>query len=320
MAMASPFSPPKPAPYFQAVSPIFGYDPAYGSLIGVAWFSYPTGEVESEQTRTDVNLVMRFGPHGSLSFHQQRPNLTETFGLYVGIGINNFYDYETAANSAEILNTSNQLTLSGFLTLRKPLTDHLEARIGVHGKTNQTEFDTTNNGYLKTGLVLDARDNATNSHQGYYANLNFRFQPEWATNQSKASSAQLSLDTRLFLPINERSTVALRTLAQTSKGDGLLSQIGGSELLRGYLGGQFSGQHLFAAQSEVRFPLWSFINGVIFAETARVFQQAETLQLQSSGLGLRFGLPPDQSMSVRLDIALNDHGQWQSYVNFNQVF
>lgn len=320
VAMASPFSPPTPDPYFQAISPIFGYDPAYGTLLGVAWFSYPTGDVADEQTRTDLNLVMRFGPHGAFSIQQQRPKLTNVFGLNAGFGVNNFYEYETAINSTEILSTSDQLSVNGYLTLRKPFAENFEMQLGAHAKTKHQAHQFSTAGYVKTAIVLDMRDNPVNSHEGLFTDLNLKVQPAWAINQSDSGSTQLTLDARWFVPVSNQHTLALRSLLQTAKGDGLVSQVGGSELLRGYLGGQFEGQHLVAAQSEFRFPVWNFIKGVAFAESARVFQVSDTLQLQSAGLGLRFGLPPDHSMSVRLDIAVNDYGQWQSFVNFNQVF
>ncbi len=320
-AEANPFGLPQKEPYFTAVSPVFGYDPAYGTLLGFAWFSYPTGEVTQAQTRRNLSLVMRFGANGALTYQQEKPNASAHWGWDYGFSLNNFFDYQTAERSTDILETYDQLTLSATTKARRKLHDHVEWYLGpsFHWQWHEQQPDVAE-GYLFSGLTLDHRDDPVNGHRGWMANAEMRYQPAGLNNQLDTSSSQLRLESRVFLPLSAQQTLALRTMAETALGEGLISEAGGSELLRGYLTSQFEAETMAAAQVEYRFPIWRFIKGVGFAESVHLFDGTSVSQYQSAGGGFRFGLPPDQSMSVRWDIAVNDQGQWQTFVNFNQVF
>ncbi len=318
---AAPFSLPKPTPYFTAVSPIFGYDPAYGTLVGVAWFSYPTGQVDTAKTRRDLNLVMRLGPHGALNYQQQTPHLFGDWGWDYGVSLNNFYEYTTAKNANEILTESSQFTLSADTKIRRHFGEHAELYAGpaAHWQTLETGLDTASS-YLFTGISYDQRDNPVNSHRGYRLNTELKYQAPAMNNQLDEHSLQLTFDGRYFVPLSQQQTLAFHALIQGSHNQGFNSDAGGSELLRGYLGGQLSGDKMMAGQVEYRFPIWRFIRGVTFIDTVSFLDDDQTRHYQSAGAGLRFGLPPDQSMSVRLDAAVNNNGEWLSYINFNQVF
>ena len=307
-------------PYSHAISPVFGYDPAYGTLIGAAWFAYPSGENATVTDRKSLNLTMRFGPHGAFAFQHEQPELGRGWGLDYGFAADNFFQYETENDSTEILSTQDQLTLTADLRLRRSLTETISLYAGPYVETQWLDDRRNSQAYLASGLTLDTRDDPVNSHRGLYAQTEIRWQPHQLTSEFNDDSGQLRADLRGFLPVTAQSTLALRAIAQTSEGPGLLSQIGGADLLRGYLGGQFEADRLAAAQTELRFPIWRFIRGVTFYEWAQFHSSDRWLTRQSGGLGFRFGLPPDQTMSVRWDIAVNDQQQWQSFVSFNQVF
>jgi outer membrane protein assembly factor BamA len=321
-ALASPFKVPTPEPYFTAISPIFGYDPAYGTLAGVAWFQYPSGEVADAKTRQELMLVMRFGPHGTLSYHRNKPESFNNLGLDFSIGINNFYSYDTVDNSSEIDSTYDQLSLKGEVKLELPFDDRWKGYTGINGQWQEDEREpTTQSAVWLVGSTWDARNDSLNARSGHFFRTQLNLQPSFMTSESTDSlSAQLATDGRWYFPIGDQSTVAVHALAEASVGEGLQSSVGGSELLRGYLGGQFTSQHLLAGQAEYRFPVWHFIKGVAFVDAANLINSDKTEYYSAVGAGLRFGVPPDQSMSVRLDVAVNDQGEMQMYVNFNQVF
>lgn len=319
-AAASLNAPPQPEPYFSAISPIFGYDPAYGPLVGVAWFSYPSGDVSEVTDRKSLNLVSRIGPHGAVSFGHEQPNFNSVFGLDYALSVNNFFRYETADDSTEILDTEAQLTLSGQLRVRRAISESTEVFAGPRLQSQWISSTRESEAHLYTGARLDQRDDPINSQQGWFVETEIRWQPGSFNNVETDGTWAWLTDSRGFVPVLPDTTLALRALSHLSSGPSLSRSVGGSELLRGYLGDQFSTDQLGAVQAEFRFPVWRFIRGVTFYEEAR-FNAAETwLTRRSAGLGFRFGLPPDQSMSVRLDMAVNDQGQWQSFVNFNQVF
>lgn len=320
-ALAGPYSVPTADPYFTAMSPIFGYDPAYGTLLGVAWFSYPTGQVAEATARKDLNLVMRFGPHGAVSFQHQQPDWTPSFGLDYGLALNNFFNYTTEPSSTNIVSTAGHLQTEGFLRLRKPISQSWEWQLGPVASWRRHEEDGSSaQAHLAVRMIHDTRDNPINSQHGYYLAGTWRLQPDWTHSQQTEGSMQWAWDNRVFLSPVQNHVLAFRGLAETSVGPGLLSQLGGSELLRGYLGNTFEGDRMLALQGEYRFPVFAFVRGVAFYESGWVHADQDWKRPSSAGFGFRFGLPPDQSMSVRWDLAVNDNGEWQTFVNFNQVF
>jgi outer membrane protein assembly factor BamA len=320
-AMSNGFPLPTPSPYFTAVSPIFGYDPAYGTLLGLAWFSYPTGDVEEASTERSMNFVARLGPHGSLNYNEKNSDWQGNWGYQYSAAVNNFYDYETLDNTNEIVSQSDQISLDASAHALLNLNEHWHTFVGPTVSTQKKKNITaTASGYFSFGFVRDSRDNTVNSHSGSYVSQTINYQPSSLTTRTDSQSAQLKTDIRLFLPLSERSTFALKSIAETSFGDGFNSSIGGSEFLRGYLAGQYEAPTLLGTQLELRFPVWSFISAVAFTEAANLISSDSQELFSTAGLGFRFGLPPDQTMSVRWDNAVNDKGQWLSYVNFNQVF
>lgn len=320
VALSAPFSIPQPIPYFSAVSPIFGYDPAYGSLLGIAWFSYPTGEVPEAMTHTQLNVIARLGLHGSASFSQQRPKQWGNVGWDYSFGLNNFFDYSTTGGSTLITEQSEQVTLATQQILRFPLTQQWQLFSGANAnhkwvEDNNTEYQAD----VFTGVRLDSRNNPYNPSTGLFIENSVHVQPASFNNQVDALGLQWRADARLFASPFSNQVIALRLVAELANDAGLVSQAGGSELLRGYLGDQFNGSKLYSAQAEYRLPIWSFISGVAFTDSALI-GDSSLAYYSSQGVGLRFGLPPDQSMSVRLDVARNQLGEFNSYVSFNQVF
>ena len=317
----SAFPLPKPEPYFSAISPIFAYDPAYGALIGAAWFSYPTGQVDNATVNKDLNVVTRFGPHGALSYQQTMPDFNRHFGLDASFGINNFFDYETSSSRAEIESTSEQLSVHSAFKIRRRIAPKIELFTGAEGSVQWQESESRNSHLNSvTGLRWDSRNDALNTTRGTFIESSFRYLPAAFDTESGSSSWIWANDARLFLPFVGDSSFAFRQLTETSQGDSLRASAGGPELLRGYLGDQFDSASMLAGQAEYRFPIWSFIRGVTFYDVAWMIESQSDQTYQSAGFGFRFGLPPDQSISVRWDNAVNGAGQWQSIVNFNHVF
>ena len=96
--------------------------------------------------------------------------------------------------------------------------------------------------------------------------------------------------------------------------------MGGDSVLRGYVSDRFTADRYALLQQEIRFPIWGYVRGVAFAEAATLHHKNTWYSPYTYGAGLRFGLPPDGKMSVRVDIAQNDEGESNLYVNFNHIF
>jgi outer membrane protein assembly factor BamA len=101
--------------------------------------------------------------------------------------------------------------------------------------------------------------------------------------------------------------------------------LGGADLLRGYLANRFRGDAFLAATLELRFPIWSFVSGVAFADAGRVFRYHDESDLTArplavaGGGGLRFGLPPDWLIKLRFDLGFS-RDQWGLFFKFNEAF
>ncbi len=50
-----------------------------------------------------------------------------------------------------------------------------------------------------------------------------------------------------------------------------LSTLGGNQTMRGFLEGRFRGRSTFATTLEYRYPIWSFVDGTVFAEAGNAF-------------------------------------------------
>jgi hypothetical protein len=116
----------------------------------------------------------------------------------------------------------------------------------------------------------------------------------------------------VFLPLNNKLTLAWQLYGQFSEGDVPwyhLAQTGGTNLLRGYFMGRFRDQQLLATQAEIRRPLFNRIGIVGFAAIGQVSPRPSELlkdaPLAGWGAGLRYRLTKNQRINARLDVGFN---------------
>jgi outer membrane translocation and assembly module TamA len=99
--------------------------------------------------------------------------------------------------------------------------------------------------------------------------------------------------------------------------------LGGADLLRGYSPGRFRGDAMAAAAAEFRRSLFSALSIAAFAEAGRVWAEGAppggTVFAADVGFSLRWGLPPDRLMKIRLDFA-RGRDAFTTYVAFGDAF
>ncbi len=166
------------------------------------------------------------------------------------------------------------------------------------------------------GLVFDNRHNVLNVRDGLFSELALlHYNNLWA---SDFEFTVVESDTRYFIPVNERDTLALHLVGRFTFGDipfNELSTLGGESLMRGYYLGRFRDRHFLGAQVEYRFlplpfftdPFWRRFGASVFLGVGTVFPGPDLPPISdfvvAGGGGLRFLLFPDKDVYTRLDVA-----------------
>ena len=322
-SLANTYRLPKPDAYLTAVAPIVAYDPAYGSLLGVAWFSYPTGDVTSAKRQQQLQFISRIGPHASLSYQLQSPQQWGPWGISTQLALDNFYDYKIV--DSQVSERRERWSIQSAVFLHRQLSSRWSMSLGPTFFYEQQQLTEKSHTwwYPSIKFSYDSRDQRLNSQKGQLISTEFRWQAAEMHSTAEQDSWQVLQQSSWFMPLLFGHQLAVNHLAQFSNAQQLQSSAGGDRLLRGYYQQQFESQHLLASQVEYRFHIIAFIHGVFFSDSILLLDSQddwEVNKVDSYGAGLLIALPPDQSMSVRLDLGFNSDGEALTYLNFNHVF
>ncbi len=115
-----------------------------------------------------------------------------------------------------------------------------------------------------------------------------------------------------FIPLDQRTTLALQLYGQFSNGDVpwyQLAQPGGNSMLRGYYLGRFRDEQMLVTQAEIRRHIARRFGLALFAAAGQVAptgqQLSETTPLVAWGGGMRYRLTRNQRINARLDVGFN---------------
>jgi len=322
-------------------SPIIGYDPVPGIILGGAFFFYPYEErgllgnvqlmvVPEQGSRMQASVkagYLRLLPWLDL---QTTARFNNWRGLYYGVGIDTpvadpveteALRIDTSVGVGLPLSARLKLSVDGLYGFTR---EHAETLIRERGGAAEGAIAGHRAGTRAT-LSHDDRDTMFSARRGGRRAL---WLEGWALQGSEpASRGRAGLELTQFIPLYAPSLIlALRGEAATSFGDYAYDTnyaIGGIMLLRGFLNNRFRGHHYAAATTELRFPIWSFISGAAYGESGMVWldhgsNSLEDLALVGGG-GLRFGLPPDFLIKLRFDAGFG-RDQWGVFFNFNEAF
>lgn len=313
---------PEAPTYNTAMSPIFGYDPVYGAILGGAWFRYPASGAEPERPRYQEIFVQgTFGGQFSVKARQRRTDLWPGWDHTLAVSADNFFDYEFPEDESDY-ERFDRWTLDLDNELDRALTERWSVfgRLSVSGRHHERDGETVI-AYPGVGARWDSRNANLNPRQGGYAVAAVDVLPDVLHSERLDNTGwRGGLDLRRYVPLFEQSVLALRAEGEVTDGDVFEAALGGDRQLRGYVGRRFVGDTRLATQAELRFPIIGWVSGVTFVETGWIASDGDWDNPSSLGGGLRFGLPPDGQMKVRADLGVSDAGDMQFFVSFNQVF
>ncbi len=326
-------------PRGDALTPIIGYDPVTGLVVGGAWFFYPYeprgirgslqlyGSPEQLRARAEFELIaMRAFGEVSPRLWLRADSLEDRyFGRGMGTDADDFV-------------TTKPLALDASLGVGIGVAPHLD--VGVHALVGARDDDAAGaiaaqapgtagavNGVsagLRLELVHDDRDNAFATRFGGRRML---WTEAWGVEAGDAAYRQRTgVTLSQFVPLWAPDVVlALRAEAAFSVGRRAYATdfaLGGGELLRGYVSNRFRGDHYVAGTVEVRAPLVWALSAAAFGEVGRVWASGASggpAVAVSGGAGLRVGLPPDRLVRLRFDVAFAPD-QWGLFFKFNEAF
>lgn len=203
----------------------------------------------------------------------------------------------------------------GFI--RYQLANWEETRAGgtpEHGSTSSirlsTQTDTTNHRFSPT--------------EGFRAQLAVEKAGGFLGGTTEFTKYEGNYSTYLKVGSREGQAVALRAMYGQVLGDDLPLRekfvVGGSETLRGYDFGEFSGDRMLVFNTEFRFPIVDAVQGVVFADVGKAFEAGEKLDLSSLKTGYGVGVRLDTPLGIlRIDYAFREDGG-RTYFSFGPTF
>jgi outer membrane protein assembly factor BamA len=187
---------------------------------------------------------------------------------------------------------------------------------------------------MSLNLVYDSRDNQVNSTRGWFANINYRFNPVLFNNQEYSNV--LFAEYRHFIPLsskNERYILALWAYGQFITRGKVpylnLPAIGWDQRSRsgeGYTQGLFRGNGLVYFSTEFRFPITcdQMISGTVFTNFVTASNVDNNVSLFKSiqpaaGLGLRILIDKKTRTNLIVDYAWGNNSKG-FYLNAGETF
>lgn len=307
----------KVSPSDYAISPVIGYDPTLGMILGAAYFKFPLkipgryfdiqfqtitgGKINVQSTYTQFELFRNMNLTLSGSY-------SDFFQYYFGEG-----NSTDAANYTKLF--ANTYRIRPELTLKLRKNYQVSAYGDVRGRNetkatdkndnnlNQTYFPTENTVAFGLSLVQDSRDNAFSTKKGTLKQVSIQFIPSSWNVAGLGSVTQMTAEIRHFRYIgNSNFVLATRLAGGLSSGSPsylFRYSIGGPYALRGYYTNRFRGEKYYVGQLEARFPLYKLFSGAAFVDAGEVTDKDFGRLRYTYGAGLRVAL--SQNIKLRLD-------------------
>ncbi|MFT6883227.1 MAG: hypothetical protein ACJAVY_002031 [Marinoscillum sp.] len=181
---------------------------------------------------------------------------------------------------------------------------------------------------LGASFILDKRNNLFSPYKGYYLSGDINFYEDKVLGDYNFMN--ISFDARKYFYLDDSWETGFQLVQQSVIGDIPFynySQLGGSNIMRGYYKGAYRDHHYTAVQTEIRHKLMSNIlgkygiYGSAFAALGSVSDQFMSYDkvLGSYGAGLRLEIDPKDRLRLRVDYA-RGNGTSGFYLNINEAF
>ena len=155
-------------------------------------------------------------------------------------------------------------------------------------------------------FIYDTRDHIFYPRHGELFQLQFTFYHR--TLGSSSDFSCLTVNLRKYLPLSLNQALAFQFLLESRYGDIpflMMSELGGSQLLRGYYTGRFRDKNLLLLQGEWRIPVFWRTSVSVFAAMGQVTDQLNHFDIgsfhYSLGFGLRYLYNKSESLNARMD-------------------
>lgn len=174
---------------------------------------------------------------------------------------------------------------------------------------------------LGASVQYDTRDFMNNASKGVYLYLAQTFRPSWLGNDKSFSTTEFIA--RGYKNVWKGGIMAAEVESRFNFGNppwSLMSELGGSNSMRGYYQGRYRDKHSIAAQVELRQHVWRRNGIVVWAGFGNVFHDKQTFKkiLPNYGFGYRWEFK--KRVNVRLDMGFGKSGQNGFAFNINEAF
>jgi hypothetical protein len=173
-------------------------------------------------------------------------------------------------------------------------------------------------------ITWDSRDNLFHAMHGSFHTVSATFFD--GALGSDFTFQRYVVDLRTYFSLLEKNVLAFQAVFSFMKGNPpfqLLSQIGGSALMRGYYGGRYRDNHAVILQAEWRRRLWWRLGAAAFVGVGDVAPRLSAFHLRdfkpAAGCGVRFLIDRGEGISIRMDFGFIG-GTPGPYLTINEAF
>lgn len=174
-------------------------------------------------------------------------------------------------------------------------------------------------------LLLDKRDNPFSAFTGWYLEIAPLFYGNFLG--GKHTYQKFTVDARKFTLINPKNFLGFQFFTTLSNGDipfREIPRLGGSNQMRGYVEGRFRDNQYYTLQTEYRRNINKYFWGAAFANIGQVAPTIAAFGSQqlysAAGLGMRFQFNREKNLFTRIDVAVNQFGDFSFYFRLMDAF
>lgn len=337
-SVSPPLEPAEPlhvAPSDYAVSPVIGYDPALGLILGGAYFRFP---LHTPGSFFSAQLQALLTGQVTIGVEYTRYELFRRINLTIDASCSNYFQYYFGEGSCT--DADDYVKLYATTVLARPVlsrawgstwytdlfADYRARQTGTMRSNGDVDlgpgfFPDEHTLGLGAAVRRDTRDNAWSTKKGTLAEVSAEYVPAGTNVEGAGPAALFQVDLRAFRYIyNSRFVLAARASGGHAEGDPsylFRYTLGGAYVLRGFYGNRFRGSSFYAGQLEMRFPIRGKLSGAAFTDAGDITDTHFQGPRVSYGAGIRVAL--NASVKLRLDYGMSND-QNGVFFTFGEAF
>lgn len=276
-----------------------------------------------------VNFRWEFGQkrnYYNVGFFE--PYLNEN-GLFMGFNVYNRLSRDRIKRDGDTEYKYDYHRTGGDITIGQPITEYTKASLRLKIENYELDYEDDRlkdeRGNLRTlrlQTVTNTTDHPFFPTTGFRNTLSAELGGYFLGGDNSFTKYQADLSKYIQVGSNKQ-TLAFRVHTGFISGDAPpqeLFAIGGSETVRGYKYGGFTGEKALTFNAEYRFPITDIIHGVVFVDSGNAWDSSERMRLSDLHTGYGIGVRLDTPIGVlRLDYGIGEEGG-QAYFSLGQAF